>query len=92
MGLVPLLLLVFHPVMARESRGALIFILVTSLCCLPFGVVVIAYSAAARSSYNAGDYEAAQVASDKAENWALAAMLSPVALLLLYLITHNFSA
>ncbi|MFN7139620.1 MAG: CD225/dispanin family protein [Limisphaerales bacterium] len=44
-------------------------ILVTICCCLPFGIVAIVYAAQVNSKEQAGDYRAAQEASDKAKLW-----------------------
>jgi hypothetical protein len=45
-------------------------ILVTLLCCLPFGIPAIVYAASVSGKLQAGDYEGAKVASDKAKFWS----------------------
>ena len=44
-------------------------ILVTLCCCLPFGIVAIAYAAQVNGKYMAGDVYGAQVASANAKKW-----------------------
>lgn len=44
-------------------------ILVTLLCCLPFGIVGIVKASSVESLYRAGDYEGAQRASQAAGKW-----------------------
>lgn len=44
-------------------------ILVTLLCCLPFGIAAIVFAAQVDSKYAGGDYAGAQRASDKAKLW-----------------------
>jgi hypothetical protein len=44
-------------------------ILVTCLCCMPFGVVAIVYAAQASSKISAGDYAGARQSSDAAKMW-----------------------
>ena len=44
-------------------------ILVTVLCCLPFGIPAIVYAASVSGKLQAGDVMGARVASDKARFW-----------------------
>ena len=44
-------------------------IVVTLLCCLPFGVVAIVYAAKVDGLKRAGDWQAAKAASDSARMW-----------------------
>ena len=46
-------------------------ILVTCLCCLPFGVVGIVYAAKVDSAFNSGRYNDALHYSQTAKNWTL---------------------
>lgn len=48
-------------------------ILVTILCCLPFGIVAIIKSSNVNSAFNRGDYEGALRNSRQARNWVIAA-------------------
>lgn len=50
-------------------------ILVTLLCCLPFGIVAIIYSAGVESAYNRGDYATALSKSKSAMNWIIASVI-----------------
>jgi Interferon-induced transmembrane protein len=45
-------------------------VLVTMCCCLPFGIVAIVNAAKVNSLVQAGDYAAAQQASDDAKKWS----------------------
>ncbi len=44
-------------------------IIVTILCCLPFGIVAIVYAAQVSGKVAAGDYAGAVEASNKAKTW-----------------------
>ena len=44
-------------------------IIVTLLCCLPFGIVAIVYAAQVSGKLAAGDYAGAVEASNKAKTW-----------------------
>jgi len=61
-------------------------ILATIFCCLPFGIVSIVYAAGVNSKWTAGDYQGAQDASSKARTWAIAAAISGVVLIVLWVI------
>jgi len=56
-------------------------IVVTVLCCLPFGVVSIVHAAKVDSLLAQGDLAGAMVASNSAKNWALAGAISWLVLL-----------
>ncbi len=51
-------------------------IVVTVLCCLPFGVVSIVYAAKVDSLLIRGDIVGATAASQSAKNWAIAGVAS----------------
>lgn len=63
-------------------------ILVTILCCLPFGIVSIVYASKVDGLYNSGDYIGAQNASNSAKKWAIwsavLGLVSSVVLTILY--------
>jgi Interferon-induced transmembrane protein/GYF domain 2/Prokaryotic RING finger family 1 len=61
-------------------------ILVTLLCCLPFGIVSIVYASQVDSRFNLGDYAGAQASSNSARNWYHAAMISGVIITALLII------
>ena len=46
-------------------------ILVTILCCLPFGIAGIVNAAKVESQFNAGNYEGARKASANAKKWTI---------------------
>lgn len=59
-------------------------ILSTLLCCLPLGVVSIVYAAKVDGLYNAGDYDGAQDASNKAKNFAMWGAIASAICLVIY--------
>ena len=59
-------------------------ILVTLLCCLPFGIVAIIKSCAVDSAYNAGNQQEAEAASAAAKKWCIIGAVSAVVLWVLY--------
>ncbi|MCB9183067.1 MAG: CD225/dispanin family protein [Flavobacteriales bacterium] len=62
-------------------------ILVTLLCCVPFGIVGIIHAAKVNELWDRGDLEAAEAASRDAKRWTTIGFwcgLIPVALLLLF--------
>ena len=61
-------------------------ILSTLFCFLPFGIVAIVYASQVESKFNAGDYEGAQQASDKARTWYYASIgAGVVAIIIVFL-------
>ena len=61
-------------------------ILVTVLCCLPFGIAGIMSATKVESLYYSGDYEAAEQASKDAKKWTIVGFSSTFVLGLLYII------
>lgn len=61
-------------------------ILVTVLCCLPFGIAGIVSATKVESLYYAGDYEAAEQASKDAKKWTIVGFSSTFVLIILYFI------
>lgn len=59
-------------------------ILVTVLCCLPFGVAGIINAAKVDSKYAAGDYEGAKKSSDDAKKWTLIGLIAGIVVMVLY--------
>jgi len=56
----------------REPDNYLVWaILVTVLCCLPFGIVSIVYSTKVSGLWNQGRFAEAQAASENAKKWAI---------------------
>ena len=61
-------------------------ILVTVLCCLPFGIAGIVYSTQVDSLYRAGKYEEAEYKSGEAKKWTLWGFGCGMAIVVLYVI------
>ena len=59
-------------------------IVVTVLCCLPFGIVAIVYAAQVNGRLAAGDYNGAVEASRKARTWCWASFGVGLALAFVY--------
>ena len=59
-------------------------VLVTVLCCLPFGIVSIVKASQVSSLYYQGNYAEARAASRAARNWAIASAVSSGAIVLVY--------
>lgn len=51
-------------------------IIVTILCCVPFGIVAIVKSAAVNSAYQNGDYDSALRNSKQAQTWILVSVVT----------------
>lgn len=65
-------------------------ILVTLLCCLPFGIVGIVNAANVNSRYDAGDFEGAERASKEAGRWAKIGFWVGLASVVLVLLFYFF--
>jgi hypothetical protein len=63
-------------------------ILVTLLCCLPFGIVSIVYASQVDSKFNLGDYAGAQASSESAKSWYHASLISVIIIIALSIIAH----
>lgn len=61
-------------------------ILTTLFCCLPFGIAAIVFASKVDGLYTAGQYAEAQRASDNAKKWSIAAGVSGLVIILLYVI------
>lgn len=61
-------------------------ILTTIFCCLPLGVVSIVFAAQVDGKYASGDYAGALSASKAAKNWAIAAVVTALVLVVIYFI------
>lgn len=64
----------------KPSSNLALAIISTILCCLPLGIVSIVYAAKVDGHWMAGRYAEAQDASRKAKNWAIASIVSVLAL------------
>ena len=71
-------------------------ILVTLLCCLPFGIVAIVYGLQVKPRFKQGDYDGAQRASDMSEKWMYASVgvsiLVGLATLAWFVFNHFFAS
>lgn len=68
---------------ANNMVGA---ILVTILCCLPFGIAAIVNASRVESLWYAGNHQAAIEAADKARKWVIASIISSAVFGLFYFI------
>ena len=75
-----------QPTGPRPKNYLVLAILSTILCCLPFGIVSIVYAAKVDNYWNAGDYLGAEAASRKAKGWMLAAVITCLAITVLYIV------
>ncbi|HEX6179072.1 MAG TPA: CD225/dispanin family protein [Thermoanaerobaculia bacterium] len=73
-----------------ELPNYLVQAIVATMCCVPFGVVAIVYSAEVGSRLRRGDVAGARDASSKAKMWSWIAFGFGVALAVLALITVLF--
>ena len=63
-------------------------ILVTIFCCLPFGVVGIINASKVSSLYAAGNFDAAQAASNDAKKWTKIGLICGLVGVALYIIAY----
>lgn len=71
---------------ARPKNWLVESILVTILCCLPFGIVGIINAANVNSRFDAGDFAGAEKASKEAGKWTKIGFFVGLAGIVLYLI------
>ena len=57
------------PLQPKPANYLVWAIVVTLLCCLPFGIVAIVFASQVDSKYSAGDYAGAQLAAGRAKLW-----------------------
>jgi hypothetical protein len=69
-------------VIVKPDSYMLSAVLVTLLCCLPFGIVSIVFASQVDTKFNAGDYAGAQDSSNKAKNWYHAALIAGILILI----------
>lgn len=63
-------------------------LLVTILCCLPFGLAAVLKASKVESLYYAGDYESAEQASKDAKKWTIVGLCSSVAAIIIYIFVY----
>ena len=61
-------------------------IIVTVLCCLPFGIVGIIKSSNVSKEYAVGNYAGAQEASKQAKTWSIVGICSSIVVWVLYIL------
>ena len=77
---------VTQPVQEEIHNYLVQAILVTLLCCLPFGIVSIVYAAQVNTKVAAGDLEGARKSSNEAKKWAWIGFGSGLVVAVLYTI------
>ena len=75
-------------IVVKPESYMLSAILVTLLCCLPFGIVSIVFASQVDAKFNSGDYIGAQEASNKAKSWYHAALVSGLIIIVLSIIAN----
>jgi hypothetical protein len=75
-----------NPTAARPKNWLVESILVTVLCCLPFGIVGIVNAANVNSRFDVGDLAGAERASKEAGKWTKIGFFIGLAGVILYLI------
>ena len=75
-----------QPLGIKPKSYLVLGILTTILCCIPFGIVSIIQASKVDNLWNAGRYNEAQTASNKARNWAIAAMATSLISTILYIV------
>lgn len=73
------------PMGAKPNSYLALSILATLLCCLPFGIPAIIFSAKVDSYWNAGRYQEAQDASRKAKTWMLVSAILGALIVIAYI-------
>ena len=61
-------------------------ILVTILCCLPFGIAGIVFASQVNSKFAVGDYEGAIASSKSAKKWMTWGLVLGIIVIVLYLV------
>jgi hypothetical protein len=74
------------PLVNKPKSNMVSAILVTLFCCLPLGIVAIAYAAKADARWNVGDWQGAERAARSSRNWVLAGVVGGVVVYLIYFI------
>lgn len=55
----------------KPSSNLALAVIVTVLCCIPFGIISIIYASKVDSAWTVGRHEEARMYSRKARNWAI---------------------
>ena len=64
------------PPAGKPSNNLIFAILVTLLCCLPFGIVAIVYAAQVDSKWATGDHAGAFAAAKNAQTWCWVSLIA----------------
>jgi hypothetical protein len=76
-----------YPQPAQQPDSNLVWgILVTVLCCLPFGIVSIIYASKVSGLWGQGQYAEAQAAANNAKKWAIWGAVAGVVVGIIYAI------
>ncbi len=75
-----------NPGLPKPNNFLVWAILSTLLCCMPFGIVSIVYATKVDSLWTTGQQSAAEEAAAKAKKWAIVAMASGLALVVVYVL------
>lgn len=78
--------LVRHQQGEKPSTYLVLSIIVTILCCLPFGIIGIIYASKVDSCWNAGNFDEARENSRKAKTWALVGLVLGFVTYLIYIL------
>lgn len=78
--------LVRHQQGEKPSTSLVLSIIVTILCCLPFGIIGIIYASKVDSCWNAGNFDEARENSRKAKTWALVGLVLGFVTYLIYIL------
>ena len=78
--------LVRHQQGEKPSTYLVLSIIVTILCCLPFGIIGIIYASKVDSCWNAGNFDEARENSRKAKTWALVGLVLGFFTYLIYIL------
>jgi hypothetical protein len=75
-------------IVTKPDSYMLSAILVTLLCCLPFGIVSIVFASQVDAKFNSGDYIGAQEASNKAKSWYHTALVCGLIIIVLSILAN----
>lgn len=78
--------LVRHQQGEKPSTYLVLSIIVTILCCLPFGIIGIIYASKVDSCWNAGNFDEARENSRKAKTWDLVGLVLGFVTYLIYIL------
>lgn len=71
---------------ARPNNNLVLSIITLACCCLPLGIVSLIYAVKVNDKYNAGDYDGAVDAANKARNWAIGGIIGGFLVQVVYIV------